>query len=654
MKKILLSFLLAGLTLVIYWQVSGHDFIKYDDPVYVTEEEHVMAGLSKQSLKWVWTSSVCANWHPLTVLSHMLDVQWFGANPGRHHLTSVFFHVTNTLLLFLVLSQMTGAVWRPAFAAALFAVHPLHVESVAWIAERKDVLSFFFAMLALWAYKKYSKRPCLKNYLMIILWYACGLMSKPMLVSFPLLLLLLDHWPLSRKFSKKYLIFEKAPFFLLAGFSCLITLDSQHDAMKSLEQFSIHVRIKNAVVSYVRYIGKTIWPAKLALVYPHPGADISRVLFLVSLILLISATGVSLYFFKKRSYIFTGWFWFLISLVPVIGLVQVGDQALADRYMYLPSVGLFFIMAWGIAEWIPSRSIAAGLAVVVILFFSGMAWRQTSYWKNTQTLLEHALAVTGDNNYLAHNVLGNALQKEGKIEEAIRHHQKAVELRPHHGAMHYNLAVVLKKGKRINEAIEHYTEAVKWAPEADSASFNLALTLAETGRIEEAVSYYLMAIETYPQAEDVYHNLGNLFLKQHELEKAKRCFHRLLWMHPHSSRGFADLASVYEAMNQYEQASRYYLKALDLDPHNEQAYQALAKILVSQKKYREAVVLFREKLKWSPKNAGIHYNLALVSEYLGNFKEAQEHYGEVMRLKPEDQEAQAGLKRVESHVISRP
>ena len=473
--------------LAAFGRIRGHQFILYDDPEYVVENLHVRAGLGLEGVRWAFTTGHSANWHPLTWLSHMLDCQLFGLNPGLHHLTSLLLHAANSVLLFWVLKRMTGARWPSAFAAALFALHPLHVESVAWVAERKDVLSTLFWLLALWAYARYAERPGGGRYGLSLALFLLGLMAKPMLVTLPFVLLLLDYWPLGRilgpaRSTFVSLLVEKVPFLVLSAASSVVTFLVQRKwgAVASVAEIPWVDRLANAVVAYAAYLRKTIWPSDLAFFYPLPHERPLGQVALAALVM-IGLSALVLRGSRRHPYLATGWGWYVVTLVPVIGLVQVGDQAMADRYTYVPSIGLFVIAAWGGAEVLGRRrlhsralaSLAAGLSLAC-----GLAtWFQAGTWKNSLTLFEHALRVT-ENNYLAHAGLGLALAESGRLDEAIAHYGEALRVNPFYSPAEASLGLALAQKGRVAEAIVHYRAALRLRPNRTEALNNLAWLLA--------------------------------------------------------------------------------------------------------------------------------------------------------------------------------
>jgi len=538
---ILVCLLLVILTLSVYLQVKNHEFINFDDNEYVTDNRHVRAGFTLKGITWAFTAIHSSNWHPLTWLSHMLDCQIFGMNPGWHHLTNLFFHILSTLLLFIVFKKMTGNLWQSGLVAFLFALHPLHVESVAWIAERKDVLSTFFWMLTMWSYIYYVKAPGVKRYLLVLFLLALGLMCKPMLVTIPFVLILLDYWPLGRiqiKHPDKNILLEKIPFFVLVAISSMATfLVQKHSgSVSSLEIMPINTRIANALVSYGAYIVKMIWPSDMAALYPHPGI-IPWWKVLVSSIFLISISYLSIRAIKKYPYFTVGWFWYIGTLIPVIGIVQVGAQSMADRYTYIPLIGIFIIISWGISEiitrWPHIKTALIAITSVILFALMSITFLQVRYWKSSITLFEHALDVTS-NNYLLHNNLGIALQKLGRADEAMEHFLETLRIHPEFEDAHSNLGVILAGKGRTDEAIKHYLEALRINPKSEEAHNNLGFDLQKQGRIDEAIGHYLKALRIKPDFEEAHYNLGNALFRKGDIDGAIACFQNVLQINPNS------------------------------------------------------------------------------------------------------------------------
>lgn len=592
-RDIWVCFLLVAATLVVYIQVINHGFVSFDDSVYVTKNRHVKAGLALESVTWAFTTTYVSNWHPLTWISHMFDYELYGLNPGGHHLTNLLFHIANTLLLFFVFRKMTADVWRSGFIAALFALHPLHVESVAWIAERKDVLSTFFWLLTMWCYIGYTQRPRVSRYLVMLLFFSLGLLAKPMLVTLPFVLLLLDYWPLGRiRFehtggvSQKKIVLgllgEKLPLFVLAEFSSVATFlaQKQGGAVASLEVISLKARIFNALISYVNYMGKMLWPSELAVFYPHP-VTLSWWEVAGAGLLLGAIFFLAIKFIKQRPYFIVGWLWYLGTLVPVIGLVQVGSQSMADRYTYIPLVGLFIIIVWGVPElatrrarkklWLPT------LATLSIILLMVVAWKQVRYWQNSITLFEHTLEVTA-NNYLAHNALGVALGNS-RLDEAKEHYLKALRINPDYMEAHNNLGIALEMQGLRDEAISHFLEALRIKPNDMKAHYNLGNILLKQGQIDKAVKHYLKVLFIKADFEGAYNNLGNILLKQ----------------------------------GRYDIAVEYYLEALRINPDLAETHNNLGVALFRKGDRAGAVNHFREALRINPDDFDARNNLRKVA-----------------------------------------
>ena len=520
--KIAILALLLAAVLLVYGQTCSHEFINFDDPDYVYKNPHLGPVVTLSNIIWAFTSVYAANWHPVTWISHMLDVQFFGLNPSGHHLTSVALHAVNSLLLFLLLCRLTGAVVRSAVVAAVFALHPLHVESVAWVAERKDVLSTLFWMLTLYLYAGYVERPGLSRYIPVVICFLLGLMAKPMLVTLPLVMLLLDRWPLARvagwcsgygnnaQRSFWYLIKEKIPFVVLAALSCCVTVYSQQAAMTSLVSNPLSARVANAVVAYVSYLGKTFWPKGLAVFYPFPVT--------LPLWQSVGAAGllsvITLAAFRerrRRPYLLVGWLWFLCTLIPVIGIVRVGLQSMADRYMYVPQTGIIIMVVLGVVDlsskW-PYRRVALASITGTVLAASVLTtWRQVSYWQNNTTLYSHALAVTQD-NFVAHNNMGFDLASNDRYEEAINHYNEAIRIAPWHTLSELNLGVSLRKMGKRDEAVVHITEAIRQNPEYAAAYNELGAVMLLEKKYGEAVDNLTKAVEIDPGLADGHYNLG--------------------------------------------------------------------------------------------------------------------------------------------------
>ncbi|GFO53686.1 hypothetical protein GMSM_06930 [Geomonas sp. Red276] len=497
-KRFTIFLVLIAATLLLYLQCGRHDFIILDDQLYVSKNPSIAGGLTADSVKWAFSlgsTETSGNWHPVTWLSHILDVQLFGLNPAGHHLVNVFWHALDVGLLFLFLSAVTGALWPSALVAAIFAFHPLHVESVAWVAERKDVLSTFFWMAALLIYAGYVRKRSAGRYAALLAVFVIGLMSKPMLVSLPIVLLLLDYWPLGRFATAGGpaplveggtqaadregrvlwpLLLEKLPLAGITAFFCGLAIYAQRQggAVADLSVLPISLRVYNALLAYLAYIGKTVWPVNLAVYYPFPRVE-SYLPAVGCLVLLVAISLVAVLNARRRPYLAVGWFWFVITLLPVIGLVQVGHQSMADRYMYIPMVGLAIIAVWGIPEILPSSlrqaRILAPVAGAVLLVFAALTWNQLGYWQNSRSLLTHTLKVTGE-NYYAHILFGNWLFQEGNYNEALPHYLEAVRIHPRNEVAHYKIGMISMITGDLNQAIQHLVIALQLKPDSERSA----------------------------------------------------------------------------------------------------------------------------------------------------------------------------------------
>ena len=510
------------LTWVVFGQTLRYDFVNYDDPRYVYQNTRITSGISVANVAWAFSHIHSENWHPLTTITHMLDCQLHGLNASWHHFTNVLLHSFAVVLLFVALERMTGAWWRSAFVSAVFAVHPLHVESVAWIAERKDVLSAFFFMLTLLAYLHYTRAPSIGRYLTVALVVALGLMSKPMLVTLPFVLLLLDYWPLERFETRKsnsgrrrsQLVLEKIPLIALSAASSIITFLAQRGAIGWTEQLPVSARISNALASYVIYIRQMFWPAGLAVFYPHPENRLPILEISLAFVVLVGITAAAFVFRKKAPYFITGWLWYLVMLVPVIGLVQVGWQGHADRYTYLPQIGLYIAVTWAVTDFTRTwrfQRMALGVAALIVV--GALSWRcclQASYWRDSETLFTHALAVTR-NNDVAMNNLGIIFLEKGQLDDAISNLQAAIDVRPENAPAHDNLAKALLRKGQVEEAMVHYRKFLEIEPENVEARNTLGTALIQQGHVKEAIDQWQDALAIQPENGNAASNLAWVF-----------------------------------------------------------------------------------------------------------------------------------------------
>jgi tetratricopeptide (TPR) repeat protein len=585
---------LAGLTWIVFGRTLHHDFINYDDNTYVYDNDNITGGLTGPSILWAFTHAHAGNWHPLTSLSHMLDCQMYGLNPWGHHLTNVLLHTLAVVLLFLFLRQTTGALWRSSFVAAVFAIHPLRVESVAWVAERKDVLSGVFFMLTLLAYARYATgERSLRRYLLVAFCFALGLMAKPMLVTLPFILLLLDYWPLCRFGSDSLgnqminvrrstfasLVVEKVPFFLLSLVSSLLTWRAQRDFMRSATEIPLLLRTENAVVSCVRYLEQLIWPTDLAPFYPHPQGSLPVVSVIAAAALLVAISALVLYFGRKLRYLITGWGWYLVMLLPVIGLVQVGEQAMADRYTYLPHIGLVVAITWtvggataGARQWQRALACTATVLVMALVWCAG---RQTGYWRNSESLWTHTLAVTS-NNALAHNNLGEVWSRKGRDEDAIRELQAALEITPESPLARNNLGLVFLQEGKTQEALDQFRSILSREPENIQVRLNLAGALLKSGRTTEAIAEYQGAVAMKPDFAQGHLELGQALMRGGEFGEAVSELKIAVQLRPRDAQANKSLGTAFAANGQWAEAIRCWRETLEIDPGNIAARSGLA------------------------------------------------------------------------------
>jgi tetratricopeptide (TPR) repeat protein len=711
-KAIILALILFAATWAVYWPVKNHKFINLDDNQYISANWVVQKGLNRESIVWAFTTASPTYWHPLTWLSIMADVELFGLDPGWHHLSNVFLHTINALLLFFLLVRMSGAMGRSFFVALLFALHPLHVESVAWATERKDVLSTLFLFLAILAYDGYTKNQTVKRYLLVFVPYGLGLMAKPMLVTLPLVLLLMDLWPLGRlRFHKPpplkkkpkragaegkdrssvlSLAYEKLPFLGLA-LICTVVVSFLRTAggepFVNFETVPLGLRIANALVSYVAYLWQTIWPMNLAPFYPFPVSlpawQVAGTVMLLAAICLGAIRSVS-----RRPYLLVGWLWYLVTLFPVIGLVQWGLwPARADRFTYVPLIGVFIMAVWGIPEivgrWKYREVILAATGGATALYFSVFTWFQLSYWQNSMTLFTHALEVT-DNNCVAHNNLGvvlgakgdadsairhlrealridpsfaeaNAnlgteLMEKGKLDEALVYLQRALQYRPDMGEAHEALGMLLGKLGRAEEAITHLSRAIQLKPYDAQAHYSLAVLLAEQGKTDQAISHFQEAVRIKPDDVKAIYNLGLAFAKQGNVERAITSFSEAVRRKPDYAEAYFNLAVALDWQGKLEESVSCYKKALALKGDNADLHYNLGLALARQGKIEEARYHFLEATRLAPEFAEAHFNLGIANARLGNIDQAVANFSEALRIKPGFREAQERLQALRSQI----
>jgi len=615
--------------LVSYGGLLSGGFLLYDDTAYVTQNIHVHQGLARSSVSWAFTTTTAANWHPLTWLSHMLDVQLFGLDAGRHHLISILLHALNAILLFLLLVRMTGALWRSAFVAALFALHPLHVESVAWIAERKDVLSTLFWLLTTGAWLAYVKSKKTAPYAGMLAFFALGLMAKPMLVTLPFTLLLLDYWPLQRlafplkgrSAEIRKLVWEKAPLFAMSAASCILTLLVQRTggAVKTAAVFPLAQRTANAAHAYLSYLGKTFWPHTLAVFYPHAHTGLFAPSTTAAFLALACITAATLRLWKKAPWLTFGWLWYLGTLVPVIGFVQVGDQAMADRYTYVPLIGIFIAIAWGLAEAVKThrllRRCIAATAAMLLAALCIVTRVQTRYWSDDTALFSHALQVTRD-NAVAHSTLGVVLYQKGRTKEAIAHYAEALRIDPNYAEVHNNLGLALVADGRLEAAIAQFHEALQLLPHAKNAGKalnNLGAALVKLNRVPEAMVWFQQAVQVDPDFPEAQGNLGDALAR----------------------------------IGRLEDAVEHYREALRLQPDSAKTLDSLGVALARLNRAPEAMERFEQAVRLAPDFAQAHYDLAITLARTGRLEDARRRFQKALKINPGFNEARIGLENVE-------
>jgi protein O-mannosyl-transferase len=603
---------IAVAVVIVFSQTIDHEFVNYDDNVYVGENRNVTQGLTGDGFGWAMTAGYPSNWHPITWLSHMLDCQLFGMNAGGHHATSVLLHATTAVLLFLVLRRMTGDIWPSAFVAVVFAVHPLRVESVAWVAERKDILSGLFFVLTLAAYLGYVRRPfSLARYLIVLAVFALGLMSKPMLVTVPFILLLLDYWPLGRMTSPgsknlgfsipSRLLVEKVPLLLLTVVSCIVTSHVQVDAFVKTERLPMPARVGNALVSYVTYLGQSIWPADLAPLYPLPGEGVPDWKVVGSLLVLAGVSAMVFVYRRQIPCLIVGWLWYLGMLVPVIGLVQVGVQAHADRYTYLPQIGLLIALAWGAmrlaAAW-PQRRWGFGIASsLIVAVLMGCAWHQTTFWRTSETLWTHTLKYTSDNKVACNN-----------------------------------LGVVLIDQNRSSDAMPYLEEALKINPSYLDARLNLGGAFMKMGQVELAATQFEAALETDPDHVKANADYGAAVTRLGRLDLAERHLKKALDIQPFNRDARVNYGIVLAMLGRTDDAMEQYKAAIEIDPNCAEAHHNLAMAWAKTNKLDEAIPEYEATLRIDPDCAEAHANFGVVLQIRGRIAEATTHFRQALAL----------------------
>jgi tetratricopeptide (TPR) repeat protein len=638
-----ISLLLAAVTVVAFVPAFGADFVAIDDPVYVSRNRHVVTGLTAENAGWAWTTFCQSNWHPLTWLSLQLDATlWKSANGDvvarGFHTTNVVVHAANAALLFFVLGALTGERWKSAAAAALFAAHPLRVESVAWVSERKDVLSLFFGLLALWAYSAWTRNRTAASYAVVTGALILSLLSKPMLVTFPCLLLVLDWWPLGRVKTAggwRPLVVEKLPWFALCLASSVVTFEAQQfgGSVRGLAALPFDVRIESATVAYATYLWKTVWPINLAPFYPYPDGGWPGWQAALSTAVLLALTLLAIQQ-RQRPYLLAGWLWFVGTLVPVIGLVQVGSQAFADRYTYFPSIGLYIALVWATADLVAWKKLRVACAIAAVLALAALTWRQSGFWNDDITLWPHTLQVTGPNAQAYSNV-GIAYENRGELSEAIKYYALAVETNPGYGTARYNLARTLKGQGRVTEAIEHYRAALRADPRLSDAHNDLGTLLNGQGRIDDAEREFREAVRIDPESAVAHRNLGSLLENRGRDEEALAHYEEAARWAPDDGPIQERLGIYFGRRKQYDRAIGHLMRAADLQPESGTAQRNAGVMLDKLGRHDEAIACFRRAVEKEPKSPINRVRLATALARRGDTPGAQDEYAEALRLSPQ-------------------
>lgn len=634
------AFALLFLTIALYARTSRYDFVNYDDPDY-TSNAHVRGGLTAENVEWAFTSSYAANWFPLTWISHLTDREVFADGSGGPHAVNFLLHAIATLLLFTLLNRMTHALWPSFFVAFVFAVHPLHVESVAWISERKDVLNGVFWMLALWAYLKFTERKTWTWYAVLVAAFVAGLMSKATIVTLPFVLLLLDWWPLRRTSRARLgqIVTEKLPLIGISVIASIVTylVQQRGGAVSTIDQIPLSLRISNALVSYVRYIADFFWPAKLAVFYPY--RSISLLEAAAAGFALIAIAILAL----RRDYLAVGWLWFLGTLVPMIGLVQIGLQSRADRYTYIPLIGLAIMVGWGAAELFANhRPVAIALGAVVCVAWFAVAWIDVGYWRDSSSLFEHAIQVT-DGNYVAYNNLGAAERRMNRLNEAMVNFEHALRIKPHYADAENNLGEALLAEGRAQEAIPHIMAALRFDSNLPEAHVNLGAALSRAGRYRDAEIEYRSALGLAPDSADAHGGLGVALTEQGEIDQAIPELAESVSIKPDDADGHYNLGRAFGLAGRIADAIPQFQETIRLQPANAEAHFNLGTALASKERMNEAVAQFAEAARLKPDYVAAHFNAGSALASLGRFDEAIREFSETLRLEPDFEQAKESL-----------
>ena len=592
--------------LTVYGQLHDYPFITLDDPTYVKDNPHIRDGMTVKGIYWSLKSVYASNWHPLTWISHMMDVELYGMDAGRHHMTNTIIHILNSLLLLFTLNRFTGRLWPSSVVAALFALHPINVETVAWVAQRKTLLCFFFWLLALRSYYGYVQRPQTGRYVLVLLFFILGMMSKPAIVVFPFILMLLDYWPLARYQSHKSAhkpgmamgligpiaasVKGKIPFFVITVAGCVLTYVVQKSggAVTALDILPLNVRIANALLSYAAYLGKAFWPHNLAILYPYPDA-IPVWHLAVSTVLLGFISLWAIKTIRKHPYVIVGWLWYLLILVPVIGIVQVGIQAMADRYASIPLVGIFIILVWGVSDvssdWDHRKTKLGVLAIIPLLFLMATTWKQAQTWRNSVTVFRQALSVSAD-NYSALNNMGFAFSSQNRIDDAVKYYSMALRINPDFEDARFNLGVALFLQGKYGAAIEQYTRALQLNPLNAKAYNNLGAAMATMGNESGAVRHYKSALRLDSNYADAHRNLANIYFAKRIMPEAEEHYRSTIRINPHDKHARNNLGLVLVARDELDAAIHQFTEALRIDGNFTEAHHNL-KLTVSRREKKQ-------------------------------------------------------------------
>jgi len=679
---------LAAIIWIVFGQTLGHDFVNYDDNLYVYENAEVAGGLTLKGIAAMFTHVECQFYHPLTMLSLMLDYQLHGLQPGGYHLTNVLIHTASAVLLFLILRRMTGALWPSAFVAAVFAIHPLRVESVAWVAERKDVLSGLFFMLTLGAYVRYVQRrskvesresraqavpaldprPLTLDYYLALVFFALGLLSKPTVVTVPFVLLLLDYWPLDRfglstlnsdesragsQLSTQRalrLVLEKIPLFVLSAAASVMTVIAEGEAVVPTKGLSLVDQIGNSIMSYVTYLRQMVYPVDLVPLYPFPVGDMFGWKIIFALVLLVAISAVAIAGRRKRPYLLVGWLWYLGMLVPMIGIIMpVSGFAHADRFTYLPMIGLSVALTWAATDlcagWRRRRVVLGGCATIILVALIFCARAQAAYWRNSEWLWTHTLACTSD-NYIAHNNLGDALFKKGSVDEAIAHFQKALQIKPDYAEAHNNLGNALLKKGNVDEAIAHCQKALQIKPDFAEAYNNLGNALTQKGSVDEAIAHFQKALQIKPDFAEAHNNLGNALLQKRSVDEAIAHYQKALQIKPDYAEIHYNLGKALLQKGSVDEAIAHFQKALQINPDYAEAHYNLGNALLKKGDVDEAIVHYQKALQIKPDSMETHNNLGNAFLQKGRMDEAIVHYQKALQIEPDNAKVQNNLARV--------